>query len=118
MSRKLFPPNVLSQAQSIVAAWNQIGATVTLGTLLPTNLTTDINAATSLDSQIAGLELQLTNARNQRDALYVTLWDKVKRVRAGVKANYGDDSSQYELAGGTRLSDRKSPTRRSLPTAS
>jgi hypothetical protein len=117
MSKKLFPTNVLSQAQSIVAAWNQIGATVTLGTLLPANLTTDINAATSLDSQIAGLELQLTNARNQRDALYVTLWDKVKRVRAGVKANYGDDSSQYELAGGTRLSDRKSPVRKVLASA-
>jgi hypothetical protein len=40
------------------------------------------------------------------------MWDKVKRVRAGVKANYGDDSSQYEMVGGTRLSERKSPTRR------
>jgi hypothetical protein len=40
------------------------------------------------------------------------MWDKVKRVRAGVKANYGDDSSQYEMVGGTRLSERKPPTRR------
>jgi hypothetical protein len=117
MSKKQFPPNLLTQAQSIVTAWNQIGATTTLGTLLPASLTTDINAATTLDTQIASLEHQLTNARNQREVLYLGLWEKVKRVRAGAKANYGDDSSQYELVGGTRLSDRKSPSRRSVPAA-
>ena len=35
------------------------------------------------------------------------MWDKVKRVRAGVKANYGDDSQQFEMIGGTRTSERK-----------
>jgi hypothetical protein len=117
MPKKLYPTNVLVQAQAIVSAWNQIGATVPLGTLLPANLTADITAATTLESQMASLELQLTNARNQRDALYSGIWDKVKRVRAGVKANYGDDSTQYELVGGTRLSDRKSPVRKALPLA-
>lgn len=34
---------------------------------------------------------------------YEGLWDKVKRVRNSVKANYGDDSSQYEMVGGMRL---------------
>jgi hypothetical protein len=116
MSKKQYPSNVLNQAQTIVSAWNQIGATVTLGTFLPAALTTDITAVNALDTQIASLELQLTNARNQRDALNVNLWDKVKRVRAGAKANYGDDSTQYELVGGTRISDRKTP-RRSMPAA-
>ena len=117
MPKKLFPYNVVTQAQTVVTAWNQIGATVTLGTLLPAALTTDITAVTALETQIAGLELQLTNARNQRDALYANIWDKVKRVRAGAKANYGDDSSQYEMMGGTRLSDRKSPVRRILSSS-
>jgi hypothetical protein len=58
------------------------------------------------------LEAQITNLRNQRDELYQEMWDKVKRVRNGVKANYGDDSSQYEMVSGTRLSERKSPTRK------
>jgi uncharacterized alpha-E superfamily protein len=112
MPKKLYPSNVIEQAQTIISAWNQIGATVVLGTLTPANLTADITAATTLESQMASLEIQLTNARNQRDALYSGMWDKVKRVRSGVKANYGDDSSQYEMVGGTRLSERKSPTRR------
>ena len=116
MSKKQYPSNVLNQAQTIVTAWNHIGATVSLGTLLPANLTTDITAASTLDSQITSLEVQLNNARNQRDTLYLTLWDKVKRVRAGAKANFGDDSSQYEMVGGTRVSDRKTP-RRSMPAA-
>jgi hypothetical protein len=55
--------------------------------------------------------------RNQRDALYTELWDKVKRARSGVKANYGDDSSQHEMVGGTRLSERKSPTRKTKSAA-
>lgn len=60
------------------------------------------------------LEAQLTDKRNQRDALYTSIWDKVKRVRNGVKAIYGDDSSQYEMIGGTRLSERKTPTRKTV----
>ena len=35
----------------------------------------------------------------------------------GVKANYEDDSSQSEMVGGTRLSERKSPTRRAATPA-
>jgi hypothetical protein len=42
------------------------------------------------------------------------VWEKVKRVRAGVKGNYGDGSSQYEMVGGTRLSERKSPKRKAV----
>jgi hypothetical protein len=61
------------------------------------------------------LEVQMTNLRNQREELYRALWDKVKRVRNGIKAHYGDDSSQYEMIGGTRVSDRKPPTRKVKP---
>ena len=68
--------------------------------------------AATLESQMASLEAQLTDARNRRDALYTGIWDKVKRVRNGVKAMYGDDASQYEMIGGTRLSERKPPTRK------
>jgi hypothetical protein len=58
------------------------------------------------------LEAQFTNMRNQRDALYQEIWDKVKRVRNCVKANDGDDSSQYEMVGGIRLSERKTAARK------
>ena len=49
--------------------------------------------------------------RNQRDALYEAAWDKVRRMRVAIKAIYGFDSPQYELVGGTRLSERKTARR-------
>jgi len=70
-------------------------------------LVTDINGVHQVEHCLASLEVQLTEVRNQRDALQQSTWDKVKRVRAGVKGHYGDDSSQYEMVGGTRLSEGK-----------
>ncbi len=114
MPNKLYPTDVLKQAQDVLSAWNQIGATVTVGALTPTILGSDVTAAATLESNMAKLEAQLTDMRNQRDALYSAIWDKVKRVRSGMKAIYGDDSSQYEMIGGTRLSERKAPTRKAV----
>lgn len=112
MSKKLFPTDVLNQGKSVLDAWRQIDDQLSFGALDTAALTVDINRARGIEEAITNLENQLTNMRNQRDAANVSLWDKVKRVRAGVKATYGDDSSQYEMVGGTRLSERKTPTRR------
>lgn len=117
MPGKLYPTDVHEQAQSVYNAWVQIGEDQTFGDLTTGTLAADLNKVNPLQMQMDDLEIQLTNLRNQRDALYLTLWDKVKRVRASVKGIYGDDSSQYELVGGTRRSERKSPTRKPKPGA-
>jgi hypothetical protein len=109
---KKFPSNTLEQAQKVLDAWNQISTTLAFGTLNAAALTTDITAAKTLETDISKLERQLEDKRNQREAVYTNLWDKVKRVRSGVKSNYGDDSYQYDLIGGTRTSDRKPRTRK------
>ncbi len=62
----------------------------------------------SILQEISDIDAELTAARSKRDALYKDLWQDVKRVRSAVKGLYGDDSSEYELVGGTRLSERKS----------
>jgi hypothetical protein len=111
MSKKFFPPNVLSQAQEVLVGWAQVSATLTFGTLNPAALTADITTVSTLESEISKLEIQLADKKNQRQLTYLGMWEKVKRVRAGVKANYGDDSQQYEMVGGTRTSERKSPRR-------
>ncbi len=113
MARK-FPSNVLEQAQKVLTAWNQISTTLAFGTLNAAALTADITAANTLENDISKLERQLEDKRNQREVLYLGMWDKVKRARAGVKSNYGDDSYQYDLIGGTRISDRKTPTRKAV----
>jgi hypothetical protein len=116
MGKRLYPTNVIRQAQDVLTGWSQIVPVPAFGTLTSTILTTDVTAATTLEAQIATLEAQLTDKRNLRDAQCIALWDKVKRVRSAVKGTYGDDSSQYELVGGTRLSDRK-PSKRKIASA-
>jgi hypothetical protein len=112
MKKKLYPTNVLEQAQMVLAGWSQVSTTLTFGTLNSAALTADITAVNAVEVELAKLEIQVADKRNQRDLLYLAMWDKVKRVRSGVKANYGDDSSQYEMVGGTRMSERKLRTRK------
>jgi hypothetical protein len=113
MTKKFFPPNVLALAQEVLVGWAQVSATLVFGAVTPAALTADITAAGTLEAEISKLEIQLADKRNQRALVYNAMWDKIKRIRAGVKANYGDDSQQFEMVGGTRISERKSPTRKS-----
>ena len=107
-----YPPDVSSQASSILEAWKQIDPTLKFGTLDVAALKADIDQGKDLQAEIDGLAAHYTDLRNQRDALLSATWDKVKRVRASVKGLYGDDSSEYEMVGGTRRSERKSPVRK------
>ena len=77
-------------------------------------LVTALNRVEGVENEIRSLESRLTDLRNQRDDLYQETWDIVKRVRLGVRFIFGDDSSQYEMVGGTRASERKSPRRAAL----
>ncbi len=115
MPKKLFPTDVLSQALEVQAGWVQIDEGLTFGPLNMGALVMDMNGLRNTEYSLATLESQMTEMRNQRDALSRSTWDKVKRVRASVKGMYGDDSTQYELVGGKRLSDRK-PVRRTQAT--
>ena len=116
MPKRLFPSDVIAQAQDVLAGWAQIGSAVAFGTLTSALLTTDVNSYVPLDTEINKLEKQLADKRNQRDQLCSAIWDKVKRARASVRGIYGDDSTQYELVGGTRMSDRKIRVRKATTT--
>jgi hypothetical protein len=52
-------------------------------------------------------EAELLTLRNRRDELTEKLNNACMRARAGVKFYFGDDSTEYELVGGTRSSERK-----------
>ena len=114
MAKRVYPQDVVGQAQDVLVGWGQVSPTLVFGTLTSALLTADVTASSPLESEIIKLEIQLADRRNQRDMLYNAMWDKVKRVRAGVKANYGDDSQQFEMVGGTRTSDRKPWTRKTV----
>src|SRR6266496_3435634 len=112
MASKGYPTDILAQASDILVACRQIDPEMRAGPLTQAALSDALAQARDIQSQIAALELQLTDLRNCRDDRLAQLWDTLKRVRASVKGAYGDDSTQYELVGGTRRSDRRRPARR------
>jgi hypothetical protein len=111
MSRKISPTDTIDQAEVVLEAWKNIDPALQLGGMAVTALESELGEARTLFMQINSLETQLIGMRNQRDALNLSIWDRLKRVRTGVKSLFGDDSSEYEMVGGTRISERKRPTR-------
>ncbi|HEX2990913.1 MAG TPA: hypothetical protein VHO49_09560 [Anaerolineales bacterium] len=112
MSPKRFPSNVQNQAEDIRAAWNYINTSMTFGDLDFLAFNAAIEKADALEGEVNDLRTLLIDRLNQRNDAYAGLWDNVKRVRSAVKGIYGDDSSQYEMVGGTRASERKPRSRR------
>ncbi len=117
MRKRKYPGDVLEQAQEVLQGWNQINATQVFGTLTAASLAADITAVNTLFTDLSKLETQTNDKRNQRDAALAALWDKIKRTRANFKGIYGDDSYQYNLVGGTRISERKRSTRKTTDQA-
>lgn len=111
MTKKVYPTDIRDQARSVLDAWRNIDPTLALGQVTQAAVESDLAAALELQTRLNVAEDQLVALRNQRDDLNILIWDKVKRVRSGVKAIYGDDSSEYERVGGTRMSDRARPQR-------
>jgi hypothetical protein len=112
MTSRSYPADVLSQAADILAACKQINPNMPAGALTQAAFAQELMQAQAMQAQIVALEMQLTDLRNRRDARLSVVWESVKRVRASVKGAYGDDSSEYQLVGGTRRSERKRPARR------
>jgi hypothetical protein len=111
---KTFPADTLNQATTVLAACKQIDPILKIGALTQETFADKIAQAQAMQEQINGLELQLTKLRNQRDTQNADIWELIKRVRSTIKGMYGDDSSEYEMVGGTRMSERKRPTRKAM----
>jgi hypothetical protein len=107
---------MVKQAKAALEAWVQIDGALKLGDLTVESLSTNLEEAATLEARITALETQLTHLRNERQSSYNSIWDKLKRLRGGIKAIFGDDSSQYEMVGGTRASERKSRARKVAAT--
>ena len=118
MGKKLYPTDTLKQAQSILCAWEFTDPTLKIGTLSLETIAADITTVKRLQEKLIHVKNELLEIRYQRDAATIGLWNTVKRARSCIKGVYGDDSTEYELAGGTRRSERKKPRRRPLPASS
>jgi flagellar hook-associated protein FlgK len=113
-----YPSDITDQTQAVIEAWKRINPDMKVGDLTLNALTASLAQVAPLVAEIKSVDAQSTDLRNKRDALYDLLWEYLKRVRAAVKGNYGDNSSEYEMVGGTRLSERKPSGRKPQTPAS
>ncbi len=109
---KPYPTDLVSKLRTAVITWKNIDPALKIGNLSLAELEATWERCEALKQEINSLESQLTDLRNQRDEAYGTGWSYITRMRAGIKGIYGDDSSEYEMAGGTRRSERKPRSRR------
>ena len=105
--KRYSPADTAEHASVIEQAWPEIGADVTLGGVIRDEFLAQQAKLQVATGDIISLQVRLTDARNQYKLERHELWELVKRVRGGTKAQYGDDSSEYEMVGGARLGERK-----------
>jgi predicted nucleic acid-binding Zn-ribbon protein len=115
MTKKQTPTDLIEQAKRLLSSWAQIDDQLMFAPLSTAALVMALKRANNLEDSITDLENKLTDLRNQRDASNLHLWNMVKRSRASFEGLYGDDSSQFEMVGGTRLSDRRTARRSAVP---
>ena len=112
MPTKNFPSDTLEQATAVLSACKQIDPDLKLGAVTQQAFGDTLADVLALQTQINQLEIQLLNLRNRRDDQISVAWETVKRVRSVIKGVYGDDSSEYEMVGGTRMSERRKSIRK------
>jgi hypothetical protein len=118
MGRAKRGSKVVEQAQKRAAGMRSINAKLDLGnglTLAEYNQAIDAVQA-SIDAYNEALS-QVDNASNSVQAGEKRLRDLSELMLIAVAAKYGKDSSEYEMAGGTRKSDRKKPKSRQMKAA-
>ncbi len=106
--------HIITEAEQIERVWADNTA-LALGDLTLAkfqSLLTDLRAKRD---RIDELRAQQTAAANDLNTQGAAVSDASTRARSGIRAVYGPDSTQYELAGGTRASERKRPVRKAKP---
>lgn len=108
---------IVVRAQQRAAGLASISPTLDLGGDLTLAAFTSQIAATQARQEAYNAALSAVDAAyNDLLAAERDLAALTERMLAGVAARYGKDSNEYEMAGGTRKSERKRPTRQPKPT--
>ena len=109
--KKLSP--FLEGAQQRLNALSSIDPALDLGNgLTLAAYRAEVTSAQAKQDAYNTLLSQVDQAYNEFQAAEKSIRDLSERMLAGVASKYGKDSSEYEMAGGKRKSERKRPTRK------
>jgi hypothetical protein len=111
MATKVYAKGAVEDASKVLAVWKE-RAEFKLSDVTFDEMQALFTEVTGLEEQIEDLQRKLTTAVNNRNDKAKVLAGYSSRVRMGIRGFYGPDSNEYELAGGTRSSERKRPVRK------
>jgi hypothetical protein len=112
MARRKRSSNVLEKAERRASGMNSIGADLNLGNdLTLASFWEDIQNLRSLQQDYNQHLSTLDNKYNQIIVAEKALSTKSERLLKAVAVLYGPNSSEYEMAGGRRRSERRRSTR-------
>ena len=113
MARKKRTSAALAVARQRLAGLNKITPTPNLGP------NTSVAAYQAVADETAAIEeshnqlaAHMDDSSNRFDAQEDLMADWDRRVLSAVEAQYGPNSSEYEMVGGTRKSERKKPSKK------
>ena len=104
-------PKLLQEAGEVKEALGKIGAGLP-DSISAANVEAKIDALETAVSELDALNAEKTRLVNVKGDQAEALSDYIVRVRLAVKGLFGPDSSEYEMLGGTRASERKRPKRK------
>ena len=111
MPSRLIAEGVVADTDKALKVW-KANPTMTIINLPIANVETARDSVKTLETQIEDLRHQLTGLLDHRNDQAKALNKMVVRVRGAIKSNFGDDSPEYEQAGGTRSSEYKKPAKK------
>ena len=108
--------NLLQEAVRIKEALEKMGEGIPPGISI-SELEAKIDALETVIRAVDALNAELTQMVNVKGDHVKTLNEYLIIIRLAVKALCGLNSSEYEMVGGTRASERKRPVRKPKPQA-
>ncbi len=98
--------DVVADVDKALKVW-QANPAMTIVHLTPAEVLAARDGVAGLDADIQDLRDQLIGLLDRRNDQAKALKKLAARVRGAIKSNFGDDSPEYEQAGGTRSSEFK-----------
>lgn len=99
-------PKLMQEAGKVKEALEKIGAGLPAG-ISAAEMAAKIAALEKAVKKLDALNVEKTQLVNSKAEQAQALSDYIVQVHLAVKAIYGPDSSEYEMAGGTRASERR-----------
>lgn len=104
-------PKLIDRAMKLKEALEEIGKPLPGGITIE-KLDKLIKEVEDRTAKADSLKIELRRVVNEKNLSCKNLREFIAQAKLAVKVEFGADSSEYEMAGGTRTSERKKPGRR------